>query len=219
VYGSRAEQDSFGAEMNGSWGDSSVTKHNWGSEYDSDVALYYFGGKRSWFSPERGMYLQHGSAYTLPVPPILFDPNVTTPLASCPLLEKSVDGSSNFAGIEPVLRDVYVYPVPSFNEDPYQCAMRIYNKAEKTRGHNDHWRHCVVSCQISRECILGFILSGACGIADEIRDAFRELDPGEFSLGDLWADAYGALAASMSGFSCEDACESEFPGKKRDCYF
>ncbi len=63
LHGSRTEQDSFGAEMNGSWGDSSVRKHNWGCEYDSDVALYYFGGKRSWFSPERGMYLQHGSGY------------------------------------------------------------------------------------------------------------------------------------------------------------
>jgi len=92
AYGSRTEQDSFGAEMNGSWGDSSVTKHNWGSEYDSDVALYYFGGKRSWFSPERGMYLQHGSGYSIIGPGL---PDIRDPGGNgccCSIADTSIGG-------------------------------------------------------------------------------------------------------------------------------
>ena len=79
----------------------------------------------------------------------------------------------------------------------------------KYMGHklNDHWLHCVYSCEITRRC--GTFGGWAAAIGKEAKDALGE---GECSWGDLVADKRGIENAAGKD-SCEKSCDGDYSRK------
>ncbi|HNT36873.1 MAG TPA: hypothetical protein PKH07_17925, partial [bacterium] len=164
---------------------------------DSDVALYYFGGKRSWFSPERGMYLQHGSAYTLPVPPTFFPPGFRVPE---PPQRNPKPPLGIFKPCGPAL--VIVEPNGCLS-----CMIAVLSSQYLvTVDPNDKVRHCVASCELGKQC--GGLSDLAFSVGKEIWDSIENLfgfDKEGWSWDDIKADILGIAAKNMQG-SCLCNC-------------
>jgi hypothetical protein len=104
-------------------------------------------------------------------------------------------------GLRPVIIPIPIYPTT--------CASMNINAADNVNG-GDKLRHCVVTCEITRNC--GRAMAYLAGIAKEIIDI---AGPGDADWDDWTADLVGICAATWRDprgqrGTCEDRCREVF---------